>query len=236
MKKFVSKLTKSPFVKNVMVMATGAAGAQAVTMALSPIITRLYGPEAFGILGTFTALTRVIIPVAALTYPIAIVLPKNDKNAKGIIKLSMLVTLIISVLTTLFLLVFNTHIINWFQLEEIAPYLYLIPLVIVFAGLMQVTSQWLIRTKQFAINAKVNFLQSVIINGSKVGIGLFYPIAAVLVLLQVVSNGLRAFMMIMLARRSYYQSKVNTKDKPLSLKELAKEHYDFPLYRAPEEL
>lgn len=234
--KTINKLTKSSFVKNVAVMATGAAGAQAVTMALSPIITRLYGPEAFGILGTFTALTRVIIPIAALTYPIAIVLPKSDKNAKGIVKLSLLTTFMTAFLTTIILLFFNNTVVNLFQLEEIAPYLYLIPLVIIFAGLMQITEQWLIRTNQFAINAKVNFLQSVIINGSKVGIGFIYPVAVVLVLLQVVANGLRAFMMILFAKKSSYQSKDDEKENKLSIKELAKKHYDFPLYRAPEEL
>lgn len=234
--KTINKLTKSSFVKNVAVMATGAAGAQAVTMALSPIITRLYGPEAFGILGTFTALTRVIIPIAALTYPIAIVLPKSDKNAKGIVKLSLLTTFMTAFLTTIILLFFNNTVVNLFQLEEIAPYLYLIPLVIIFAGLMQITEQWLIRTNQFAINAKVNFLQSVIINGSKVGIGFIYPVAVVLVLLQVVANGLRAFMMILFAKKSSYQSKDDEKENKVSIKELAKKHYDFPLYRAPEEL
>ena len=42
--KFV-KLSKNPFVRNVMIVATGTAVSQAITMAFSPIITRLYGPE-----------------------------------------------------------------------------------------------------------------------------------------------------------------------------------------------
>lgn len=237
MKKRITQIVNSPFVKNVAVMATGAAGAQGVTMVFSPIITRLYGPEAFGTLGTFTALTRVIIPIAALTYPIAIVLPKSDKNAKGIIKLSLITSLITAFVTTIILLFFNKRLVRLFQLEEIAPYLYLIPLVIIFAGLMQITEQWLIRTNQFAINAKVNFLQSVIINGSKVGIGFIYPVAVVLVLLQVAANGLRAFMMITFAKKSSYRTKEDDKkEKQLSIRELAKKYYDFPLYRAPEEL
>src|SRR5699024_12314830 len=75
-----------------------------------------------------------------------------------------------------------------------------------------------------------------IINGSKVGIGFIYPVAVVLVLLQVVANGLRAFMMILFAKKSSYQSKDDEKENKLSIKELAKKHYDFPLYRAHEEL
>lgn len=233
MKSRFDKVLKSPFVRNVAVMATGAAGAQAVTMALSPIITRLYGPEAFGIMGTFTSLINIIIPVAALTYPIAIVLPKKDYEAKGIIKLSLFITIIISILSGIVLLFFNNIIVDVFNIEEISGYLFLIPLVILFAGLVQVTDQWLIRTKQFAINAKVNFFQSVIINSSKVGIGLIYPIAPVLVILQVIANGLRAFMMILFASKLSYKSE-SSQTKNVSIKHLAQKHKDFPIYRAPQ--
>lgn len=234
MKNRLLKLARSNFVKNVTVLATGTAASQAIAMILSPIITRLYGPEAYGVMGAFSAMTNIIIPVAALTYPIAIVLPRSDDDAKGLIKLSLLITGIISFLSVMVLLLFNKQIVNIFNLNEIASYLYLIPLVIIFAGLMQVSEQWLIRTKQFSINARVTFLHSLIINGSKVGIGFINPIAAVLVVLTALGNGLRAFMMIFFAKRSDYNLKLEDSKKRKSIKDLAKEHYDFPLYRAPE--
>lgn len=233
MKERLLELVRSKFVKNVAVLATGTAASQAVAMALSPIITRLYGPEAFGIMGTFSAMINIIAPVAALTYPIAIVLPKSDQEAKGLIKLSLLITAIISSLSIIVLLFFNQQIISIFNLKEISSYLYLIPLVIIFAGLMQVSEQWLIRTKQFAINARVTFLHSIIINGAKVGIGFINPIAAVLVVLTAMGNGLRAFLMIFFTRRSNYHITEEEKGET-GLRDLAKRHYDFPVYRAPE--
>lgn len=235
MKRNINKLIKSQFVRNVVIMATGAAGAQAVTMALSPIITRLYGPEAFGIMGTFTAITRIIIPVAALTYPVAIVLPKSDENAKGLIKLSLYITFIIASLTTIILLLFNNSIVKLLQIEEIASFLYLIPIVLIFSGLMQIAQQWLIRTKQFSLNAKANFINSIVTNGSKAGIGLFYPTATALVVIQAVGNGLKAFIMILFVKRSDDREKSKEQEENYSIKRLAKKHKDFPLYRAPEE-
>src|SRR5690606_18773622 len=153
----INNLIKSKFVRNVFIMATGTIGAQVVNVLASPIITRMYGPEAFGVMGTFSALTQIIIPVAALTYPIAIVLPKNDKNAKGLMKLSLYITLFIALITTTLLLLFNESIVNFFKIQGLAPFLYLIPLVITFAGIMQIIEQWLIRTNQFSINAKASF-------------------------------------------------------------------------------
>src|SRR5699024_12495431 len=71
-------------------------------------------------------------------------------------------------------------------------------------------------------------------NGSKVGIGFFYPVAAVLVVLSAFGNGLKAAMMIFIAKRSDYQENIQLKYKKIELKELAKKHNDFPKYRAQE--
>jgi len=234
MKNRLIKFSKKPFVRNVIILASGTAAAQIIAMALSPIITRLYGPEAYGLMGTFMAIVSIVAPIAALTYPIAIVLPKSDQDAKGIIRLSILITTSISIMSLIILILFNKQIISIFNLKEIGSYLYLIPLVIIFSGLMQVAEQWLIRTKQFTINSRVTVLQSLIMNGSKVGIGFFYPVAAVLVVLSAFGNGLKAAMMIFFAKRSDYQENIQLKYKKIELKELAKKHNDFPKYRAPE--
>src|SRR5699024_4464608 len=69
---------------------------------------------------------------------------------------------------------------------------------------------------------------------SKVGIGLFYPVATVLVILQAVGNGIKALMMIMFTRKSNYKQTFESNEETLSIKELAKKHVDFPVYRAPE--
>jgi len=237
MKNLINKVKKSPFIKNVALMVTGAAGAQIITMALSPFVTRLYGPEAFGIMGTFSALTQIIIPIAALTYPIAIVLPRNDENAKSLAKLSLFITLVMAILTSIIILFFNEEIIKMFQLQEISSFLLFIPIVIIFAGIMQVSEQWLIRVNQFAVNAKASFLQSLITNGSKVGMGLIYPTAIVLVILQVMNNGIKALMLIMLYKKTKYKSDVvESKEKIYSMKELAIKHKDFPIYRSPQVL
>src|SRR5699024_7966921 len=235
MKNKIIKLYKNKFVRNVIILASGAAGAQAIAMILSPIITRMYGPEAYGIMGTFTSIISIIAPVAALTYPISIVLPKNDSNAKGIIRLSLIITLLISITSLLIIILFNKKIVEIFNINEIVHYMYLIALVIIFGGLMEVSEQWLIRTQQFAVNAKVTILQALIINGSKIGIGLFYPFASVLVILNVLANGLKATMMIVFAKKSTYRNKDDDKsEKEKNIKRLTRVYYDFHFYRVHE--
>lgn len=235
MKKYIKKFLKKSFVRNVMVMATGTAAAQLIKMLFYPFVTRIYGPEALGIMGAFSAIINIVTPVAALAYPIAIVLPKRDEDAKGIVRLSLIVTITITIISIIILILFHNQIVVIFNLDEIANYLFLLPLVIIFAGLMQVAEQWLIRVKQFSINAKVTFYQSLIINAAKVGVGYFYPRAAVLVVTTALSSGIRAFLMIIFAKRTYRsKTRERIKDKPI--KDLAKKYYEFPIYRAPEML
>jgi len=234
MKRKIIQITQKPFVQNVIVMVTGTIGAQIVKMTLSPIITRVYGPEAYGVMGVFISIIQFIIPVAALTYPMAIVLPKNDLNAKGLIKLSLYISSVLTLIIMIFLVIFKNIIVEYFNIGEAATYLFLIPIVIIFTTLMQVSEQWYIRTKQFGINAKVSFYQAVILEFSKVGIGLITPTASVLVGLTAVANGLKALMLILFGRKSKYKSPNTSSEKRLSLKEIAKRHKDFPLLRAPQ--
>jgi len=48
-RKAFSLAWNSALVRNVALVGSGTAGAQAITMAFSPVITRIYGPEAFGL-------------------------------------------------------------------------------------------------------------------------------------------------------------------------------------------
>lgn len=235
MKNKLINLLKRPFVKNVFIIASGTAGAQVIAMGLSPIITRLYGPETFGVMGSFAAIINIVAPIAALSYPIAIVLPKKDEDAKGIMRLSLIITMILSAVVLLLLILFGKDLIRTFNMSQIGSYIYLIPLVIIFAGSVQVMEQWLIRTKQFSINARATFYQSIITNLSKVIIGFWYPIASVLLVITAIANGIKAFMMMILSKNSGYV--INTDGKSgKTIKELARKYKDFPKYRSPEQL
>lgn len=227
------EIRKKTFVRNLIILASGTVAAQVITMAFSPIITRIYGPEAFGVLGVFMAMVGIISPIAALTYPIAIVLPKSDADAKVLVRLSLYVAGIIATITVIVLSLFKNDIVQLLSIQSIAPYLYLIPLVILFSAFLQVAQQWLIRTKQFRITAKAALLNALLINSAKAGIGWFHPVATVLVILSTVGNIFHALMLVIGISHTQRKKEIEL-DKPASIKILAKQHRDFPLYRAPQ--
>ena len=230
----VKKIISGPFIRNVFVMVSGTAFAQVISMVLSPIITRLYGPEAYGIMGTFTAIINTFTPIVALTYPIAIVLPKSDRDAKGLVRLSLNITLVVTLLAFLIIFIFDDLLIKIFDIGEIMPYFYLIPIAILLGGFLQIIEQWLIRTKQFRVSARSAVVQAIIVQGGKTGIGFFYPHASVLIVLSAFNQGIKALFMYLFSRKSDGRLPLDSFREKISLKKLAKEYKDFPLFRTPQ--
>ncbi|MBN1931050.1 MAG: lipopolysaccharide biosynthesis protein [Desulfobacterales bacterium] len=234
---FFSQTYKSKIVRNVAIVASGTAGAQIIGIIFTPIITRLYGPEAFGLLGIFIAITAIVTPIAALTYPIAIVLPKKDSDAKGIARLSIYIALGIAALVSVVLAVAGGRLVELFDIQEISSFILLIPLVIVFAACFQINQQWLIRKEQFNITARVAVFKTLLINSANMSIGLFKPFAAVLIVIYTLGYAIHAGMLFLGIKKNRVadsQKKENEiKPSPLVL---AKKHYDFLFYRAPQTL
>ncbi|MFD1862013.1 lipopolysaccharide biosynthesis protein [Planococcus chinensis] len=233
MKSQVEKIARKPFLRNVAVMATGTAMAQVIYMALSPLITRIYGPEAYGLLGAFLAIVMIIGPVAALTYPFAIVLPRKSEEVQGLMQISFMISIGSAFTLAWILLCFYDLIIKWFNLAHLSSFLFLLPLVALFSGMLQIAESWLIRTKQFKITAKVTVVQALVIQGSMVLIGLYYPDASILIILTTLALVFKAAMMIWFSDNSFLKLMEMPRKIP-ELKIVAAKYKDFPVFRAPE--
>lgn len=233
----IEKLTKSKFVRNVTIVATGTAGAQAITMAFAPVITRLYGPEAFGLQGTFMAILAVLTPIAALAYPIAIVLPKSDQDALRLANLCAFLALGMAILSAIIILIFGSSIASILSIQSVEGFLLLIPVAMLFAAFYQILQQWLIRKKQFKTIAKFAVIQSITLNSAKAGIGWFNPVGAVLIILSTLGNAIHALLLWLgMRKQSAAMAHVELDEQAFSVKELAKRYRDFPIYRAPQAL
>jgi len=230
-----SRAWRSRFARNVTILVSGTAGAHAITIVFAPFLTRIYGPEAFGLLGTFMAIVSVATPLAALAYPIAIVLPREDSDALGLVRLSTFLSFLMALLATAILAVMGGWLTKALGTQEVAGCLFLIPVAMLFAAWTQVAHQWLIRKGEFAAIARSVVVHSLMLNGSKAGLGLLNPIGAVLIVLATLGHAVHAFMLYFAARRCYSPPVDEVKmNKPMALMNLAKEQCDFPLYRAPQ--
>ena len=68
--------------RNVITLITGTAIAQAIPIAISPVLTRIYSPDDFGVFALYLSITSIIAIVATGRYELAITLPaKNEEDA-----------------------------------------------------------------------------------------------------------------------------------------------------------
>lgn len=244
MKARFAQLANKPFLRNVVILASGTAGAQAINMAFVPFITRLYGPEAFGVLGTFLAMVAVLAPVAALCYPIAIVLPRQDREARELARLSLYISIAFAALTLVILLGWGEPIARLLNVQGLGNLMLLLPLAALFGAWLQIMTQWLIRKQAFGVTARAALIQAGVLNLAKVGIGLAAPLASVLIALATLGSLLHSAMLWIGGRRagaglgdkSQATPETTTTEPTTGLRALARRFYDFPVYRAPQVL
>lgn len=231
----IERVWKNKFVRNVVVVASGTAGAQAITMAFVPIITRLYGPESFGLLGTFSALLAIVAPISAFTFPIAIVLPKSDRDAVGLMKLSIGLALVFVSVLALLIVFLGDWFADLLGIQSIASFLLLIPVAMLFSACHQIIQQWLIRKKQFKITARVAVYQAMTVNSAKAGVGWLYPSGGMLIVIATLGHGLHAILLFLgLYRNPNARPQFNRSLKWKDIGVLGMRHKDFFLFRAPQ--
>ena len=119
---------KSEFSKNVLTLMTGTTIAQAIPIAISPILTRIYTPEDFGVLALFVAITTIFGTIANARYELAIMLPKKDEDAINIFALGFIITCFISLILLILVLVFNDYFTKLLGNDEISFWLYFVPI------------------------------------------------------------------------------------------------------------
>ncbi len=92
---------RSEFVRNSLKLVSGAAIAQAISLLLAPVITRLYSPSDFGTFTFLIALAGGIALIGTFRYEMAIMLPKDDKSAANVMFLSLGIAMAVTLLATI---------------------------------------------------------------------------------------------------------------------------------------
>jgi cbb3-type cytochrome oxidase maturation protein len=163
---------KTEFSKNVLTLMTGTTLAQAIPLAITPILTRIYTPEDFGLYSLFIAVVTILSVIATGRYEFAILLPRNEKDAKIILVISCTITTLISLILLLLVLIFNDLFTKLLGNPKISVWLYFIPVAVFLNGIYQSFMYWSNRKRQYKILANNRILQSGTIASTNLGIGI----------------------------------------------------------------
>ncbi len=140
---------RSSFFSNVLKLVSGTTLAQVITILTAPIISRLFAPEAFGILNVFTSLIGIIAIIICLRYELAIMLPEDNKDAINIFALCLVIALGISLTAGVILLILGHPLVNLLRSPDFYQFLWLIPIALLIQGFFTALNYWNSRTKHF---------------------------------------------------------------------------------------
>lgn len=131
-------------------LITGTLISQLIPFLIAPILTRLFSPEEFGMFGLYFSITMIISVFITGRYEMAIMLPREEKDAVNIIGLSMIITSVICILLFFIVLIFKGYIAFWFNSPAIENWLFLLPVTMFAIGTYQTFNYWNNRKEKYS--------------------------------------------------------------------------------------
>jgi O-antigen/teichoic acid export membrane protein len=170
-----ARLPKGRLRRAVTVSVTGVALSQLVVLAASPLVTRLYTPEDFGVLGVFSALLGILGIAVSLRYELAIPLAEDDVRMVNLLALSLIVTLLVSLLIGVTLWLWGEVITGWVNAEALNPLLWLLPVGVLASGCARTLTHWAIRRQAFGHITRTEISRSIGRVVAQIGLGFLIP-------------------------------------------------------------
>lgn len=229
----LDKIKKNKFFKSVILIAGGTATAQLMNALSSPIITRIYTPEEYGILTIFLTVVG-ILSLGALKYEMAIPIAESNKKAIDSVITSFLVLFSYFALVFITVFLLNNKIIKLLNIEDLGPYIFFVPITILLIGAYQIFRQWALRTGNAKAIGKTTISQSFAGNITKIFLGLlhFGPIGLILGSIIKESSGI--YVLSKDLRLEFRKSNVHF--KVADLKIVLHRYRNFPFYNLPSHI
>jgi len=223
----------SEFSKNIITLVGGTGLAQALTLAASPILSRLFTPEEFAPYQLFTAIVGIISVVAAGRFELAILLPKKEEEAKSIVALSFILSLFTALITLVGVILYDVWLYQYWPTGTFNAWFYLLPPAIFIMGAYKAVNFWSTRHKTFWRNSLGRIITTLLLAGLSILFGLFDYIPG-LIIAFVVGNlaGLIALSTEIIGKTKSFFQGVSI----ASIKAMFKTHAEFAKVNVPHAL
>lgn len=143
----------------------GAVLAQLIGLAASPLLTRLYGPRDFAALALFGGLLGVLGVVAGGRYEAAVLLPKDDRDARGLLVLALLLSLATALLTALAIGIAGAALAERLGWNGASRWLWLLPLAVPLTTALTALGAWVNRQQDYLALAGSRVVQALVAAG-----------------------------------------------------------------------
>jgi O-antigen/teichoic acid export membrane protein len=224
-------LPRSQFARNVITLMTGTTVAQAIPIAISPILTRVYSPDDLGIFALYMSIVSIASVVSTGRYEMAIMMPTADEEdeVRAVVFVTTVIMVTVAFAILIAALLFRNTVASLLGQPKIADWLLFVPISVLAAGLYQILTYLLIRRAQFRTLSVNKVCFSAISGPSQVCLGALHLGAVGMLVANISSYFITCCMILKSARiRSFFK----LTSKPEALK-IANKYKQYPKYDIP---
>jgi O-antigen/teichoic acid export membrane protein len=156
----------------VLAVSGGTLAGQALVVAATPLLTRLYTPAEFGVLAAFAALAYCLVAVASLRYEMAVPLAPDDETAMNLLAVAVAAALGTAGACALAAGLFPGLVRAALGNTGVTPYAGALSLAVAGGGVYQALTYWEVRRGRFGTIGKTRFAQNVAQVGVQLSAGL----------------------------------------------------------------
>ena len=229
----ISLKTEGSFGRNLTITAFGNGFSYTVGLLLTPIITRIYEPQAYGEFALFNTFVASISLLATLNYESAFLLSKSKTELSHLLKLTLFWVAVVSGLSFLGFILWSEFIFSAFGAKDIIEWAYLIPVAVFIIGVNRCLEFFNVQQKRFSNNAKSKMTTIISSKVMAVGAGLATKGHMIgLVLGELLSKPLGTVLMYGKSIKSHVQIKSTLSD----LQQVARSYRNYPRFVLPANL
>ena len=168
----VFQILSNRIITQIFTVAGAATVAQLISIAVLPLLSRIYTPADFGVLSVYTSVVGILTMFTGLRYYLAIPLPKQERYARALLYVTSVAHCVFVFALLIFAYFAGDYILEKARLNSLQPYLYLIPLGVFATGAYTIATQWAVREGFFSTIGWTRILQAICGNGAKLALGI----------------------------------------------------------------
>lgn len=159
------RLNQGGAVKDVAILTLGTALAQFITIAASPVLSRLYTPAEFGVMAVFMAVVAIVATFVTLRYEVNILIPKINWEAQQIVFLSLALSLCLGLVVSVSAWILPDTMRDLLGIGVLKVWLQWACFIGLVTALTTIAFGWLNRGQLYKKMATLRILQSLLIAG-----------------------------------------------------------------------
>ena len=163
MSRLLQGVRSSTSVRNIALLTSGTIVAQAINIVATPILSRIYTPADFGLVGVYTAVVTICATLITLRYELRVLLPDTDSEARSVVILALVLAVTLGGVLTASTTILPGTVQALLGLQQLGTWLPVAILASIAAAIISSMNYWFSRCGQYIKMTALRIAQTVLL-------------------------------------------------------------------------